>query len=89
MRDYLWEAVLTPNVWGNSVAVCAPQSKTINSCRKLDERQAIEKQILNVCHPERSPSDIGARAKSRDPENAWSAYVVSRRSHEMKMNYVV
>jgi len=29
----------------------------------------MEDQLLNPCHPERSPSDVGARTKSKDPEN--------------------
>ncbi len=30
---------------------------------------AMEDQLLNLCHPERSPSDVGARTESKDPEN--------------------
>jgi len=29
----------------------------------------MEDQLLNPCHPERSPSDAGARTESKDPEN--------------------
>src|SRR5712691_9890332 len=52
-----------------------------------DSRSFWDRYCCSVCHPERSPSDAGARTESKDPEHTSVVHTALRHSLEDSVSY--